>query len=202
MRMMSYKVRMEDCDKYLISNANVSWNLMPQKENLRAPGIRIKDEPYPKGHTMCGQMINTDDYIKPFFSDDVLSECRDNYLQAVHGELKGWKLIAICIEKNHIELTVAKNEECCENFEITAAPYLRFSVEAPTFGGKTAQYLIEAVMKDPNGLDPSKNKAYTRIVVTEYDEFSERRIVFDNHAPFDVEYTRSEWIEVSVMECS
>lgn len=203
MRMLPYKIQMEDGDRYTISNAvavDTAFGLVPSKENFLAPAIHIKNEPFPKRHVMHGQVINIDDYIKPFFSEDVLPEYKKNYIKAVHSKLKGWKLIAISIAKNHIELTVGKDENHYELLEITAAPYLRFSVEAPTFGGRTAKYLITAEMKDPNGLDSSNNKAYTRIIVTEFEDFGERRIFFENNAPFDVEYTLNEWISVSVLE--
>jgi len=200
MRKLTYKIAMEDCDEYVITNAT-STSDMPSKENFSAPALRIQSEPFPEGYKMCGQTVNLDDYVEPLFNFDADPELKANYLHAIHGELEGWKLYMISIEKNHIKLEVGKDEDNYGILEIVGAPLLRFSVEAPTLNGKIAKYDITVEMRDPNGLDPSKTKAYTRIFVTECGEgFDRRDIIFQNNAPFDVLYTRSEWIDVTVVE--
>lgn len=200
MRKLTYKITMEDYDKYVITNTT-STSDMPTEENFSAPALRIQSEPFPKGHKMCGQTVNLDDYVKPFFDCDTNSELKANYLRAIHGDLEGWKLYMLYIEKNHIKLEVGKDEDNYGILEIVGAPHLRFSVEAPTLNDKIAKYDITVSMDDPNGLDPSKTKAYTRIFITECGADLDRRdIIFQNNAPFDVLYTRSEWIDIAVVE--
>lgn len=204
MRKLTYRITMGDYDKYVITNATSTSDMpldMPSEENFSAPALRIQSEPFPKGYKMCGQTVNLDDYISPFFDCNEYPELEANYLRAIHGELEGWKLYGLYIEKNHINLEIGKDEENYVILEIVGAPCLRFSVEVPTLNGEIAKYDIMASMDDPNGLDPSNHKAYTRIFVTECGEGLDRRdIIFQNNAPFDVLYTRSEWIDVMVVE--
>lgn len=205
MNTLGHKVEMEDGDIYLISNTVMpptSWFLSPRAENYRVPAVRIESEPFPEGHTRYGEVVDIDEYIKPIFDEDLDADDAlwENYLQAVHGEFEGWRLIAVFIEKNHVKLMIGKDEENYQYLEVTAAPELQFSTKAPNYRGQITKTTIHIKMEDPNGLDPMKNKAYTWISVVEHDKLYKREFTFHNCAPFDVLYTKAEWIDVKAIE--
>ncbi len=201
MRTMSYHIELEEYDRYTISNADVSWNMMPQEENYQAPSIHIKSEPFPKGDIMCGKIVNLDDYIHlTLCGNDIDSDFKAKCIQALYGKLDDWKLIGLDIHYNRIEMMLAckaTDEYVC--LHLNGAPRLRFSVEAPSFGGRVDKYLIEATMQGHNAETPP-NKPYSRIRITEQGGFGRRVIVLEDRAPSDVDYTRNEWIEATIIE--
>lgn len=201
MRTMSYKITMRDFDKYEISSARDSWDYISKKERENTPAVRIKSEPFPEGYARCGQVIDLDDYIEPHFLRSDVPKLYDNYLKAIHGDLKGWKLIAIKVRRMHIELIVGNGKGNYNHFKITAAPHLYFSVEAPTFGGKTDRFIIEASIKDADSKDKVFRKPFDRIVITEPCETGWRKIVFTNMEDTGLPYVQDEWIDITVVEC-
>lgn len=98
MRTMSYKIAMGYADRYEISSTHDSWDYISKKERENTPAIRIKSEPFPKGYAKCGQVIDLDDYIEPCHIWRDEPELYDNYLKAIHGDLRGWKLITLKVE--------------------------------------------------------------------------------------------------------
>ncbi len=201
MRTMSYKIAMGYADRYEISSTHDSWDYISKKERENTPAIRIKSEPFPKGYAKCGQVIDLDDYIEPCHIWRDEPELYDNYLKAIHGDLRGWKLITLKVEHMHIELAVGNDKGDYRCFNITAAPHLYFSVEAPTFGGKTDRFIVEASLKDDNSKDKVFHKPFDRIVITEPCETGWRKIVFTNMEDTGLPYTQDEWIDITIVEC-
>ena len=70
---------------------------MPQKVNINAPGLRVYSAPI--GET--GQIVvDIDEYVEPNdFAEDVTPDFKTGYLKALHGQLAGWKLMAVKISK-------------------------------------------------------------------------------------------------------
>ncbi len=201
MRTMSYGITMRYFEGYEISAAHDSWDYISKKERQNTPAVRIKSEPLPKGYAKRGQVIDLDDYIEPHFLRSDVPKLYDNYLKAIHGNLKGWKLIEVKISRLRIELTVGDNKGDYYCFEITAAPHLYFSVEAPNLDGKTDKFIIEASLKDADSKDKVFHKPFDRIVITESCGTGWRKIGFVNRGDTNLPYVQDDWIDITVVEC-
>lgn len=172
MRMMSYR-RELDCENgYFIANTDVCcWDVVPTPDNYKAPAIRVSNVPLEDGHIVSdiADYVSLNEFIEDGY---VSAEFRENYVAALRGELKGWKLVAVNIRPNTSPylIFVSDNFEWCEMLYINQAPQLRVMFEVEKENEVFDRYLLE--MSDQgHGMHILK--------VTEYHEHGRYEIVFD-----------------------
>ena len=129
MAIATYRKEIFTEDGYVISNADVPWESMPQKVNINAPGLRVYSAPI--GET--GQIVvDIDEYVEPNdFAEDVTPDFKTGYLKALHGQLAGWKLMAVKISKGGYVCLAFINVDTWaeEDLYIKTSPYLRVMIE-------------------------------------------------------------------------
>lgn len=193
MRMMSYRVELDADGGYLIANAECDWNGMPMSENRQAPALRISCEQSYHGRDIA----NLDDYVEPTtFDEDTDPELKDNYVRALHGDLPGWKLVGVNIDAVYISFMLLNtNMLKYELLNTKPSPYLRFTIEAPAYGGGGNKYLVETSEDDNGGGETTKF-----LKVTEYYATGKREIIFENDNLLKPYHEEDAWKYAYVIE--
>ena len=172
MRMMSYR-RELDCENgYFIANTDVCcWDVVPTPDSYKAPAIRVSNVPLEDGHIVSdiAGYVSFNEFTE---NEYVSAEFRGNYVAALRGELKGWKLVAVNIRPNTSPclIFVSDSFKWCEMLYIDQAPQLRVMFEVKRENEVFDKYLLE--MSDQgHGMHILK--------VTEYYEYGRCEIVFN-----------------------
>lgn len=186
MRSMTYRLVLDDLDnRYLIYNAETTWNSMPQAENLQRPSIRVKNVPIGGG---IDADIASCVRIREFYGDTFEPENKDdlkeerslhnafqaNYARILHGELPNWVLAVVHIDRVGITMAffdreTGQEEDLCVNW----TPLLRFMFEVDRVDGSGVDTYV--VDMSANSQDSEKSH-YLR--VTEEDAYGKRELVF------------------------
>lgn len=180
MRKMSYQIEIDrDADGYIISNVDTddSWDCLPTKANEQHPPIKIKSIPY--GHNEPASNIG--DFVSSLEDDGYCDsektkyfKSRGEYLSALRGESRDWKLIGIQVDDVGATLKFAyKNERHGEPLSLYPVKdkciNLLIEVELPN--GNTDRYLLYM-----------KNGDHGDIVrLTEYETWGYREIYFKKY---------------------
>lgn len=176
---------------YVISNANVGWESMPQKVNIERPGIRVSNAPLKEtGHIVA----DIDDYIELDDTNENMSpDFKTNYIRILHGELDNWKLMAIRIRKK-CDITLAfVNVDTWreEDLHIKVPSYLRVTFEKELEDGTVDKYLL--ILSSEHGEQCSTQ-------LTEYFSHSERVIGFEKRFSNEPECPDKYWDYAYVTE--
>lgn len=192
MAIFTQRVEIRADDGYVISNADVDWESMPQEANLERPGIRLISSTQGERRQAT---VNIDDYVELDNGDkDLSADFRKNYIKALHGQADNWKLMAVQIQYGyHVTLAfinVKTGRE--EDLYITTPPYLRIAFEKEQKDGTIDKYLLE-VSSDRNGQQRS-------IHVTEIFPYGERVIHFENRFGDELAHPDKEWEYIYITE--
>lgn len=193
MRTMRYRIEMEDGKGYVISNADTTLEDIVTDKNLNRPPLRITNIPL-KGER--GVVSNIDDYVTLDKGDDRINkDFRKGYLKALHGELKGWKLIAISIDNWRITLYFACEEtQSYEYLYVSHAPRLKFMIEDEQENGIVNRYQVKTLTSHHKGHE--HYEAY----VTEYESNYRRVLTFGNTIRQRSKKSHEDWKYVYVTE--
>jgi hypothetical protein len=193
MRMMSHRITLDSSDGYIIANAEVGWEAMPSPANFEAPAIRVSNEP------LDGKIVgNIDDCI----SKESLGGIDDldfkiHYIDALHGELDGWKLIGVRINMDDITLLfTCESTYRIEFLHINSAPWLHLRIEAPTYDGSIDAYLVEM----STDVASTTGEQIRFLKVTEYEPKGRREIIFEHGNLFHTECSDSDYRYAYVIE--
>ena len=189
MRTMTYRIELERDDGYMISNADVSWEGMPERENFTHAPIKVSNAPWENGQIVA----NVDDYVE-LGSDyeDTDPYFRDNYLKALHEKSRDWKLIGVRIDS--LGATLLFGNRATHRIEflyIGAAPFLRVWFDVQRADGSTDRYLLRIT-------EAGNERRAVR--VTEYFSGGRREIAFNRGGDFDAKCPDTNWAYAYVTE--
>lgn len=191
--MMSHRITLDSSDGYIIANAEVGWEAMPSPANFEATAIQVSNEP------LNGEIVgNIDDCISKESLDGIDDpDFKIHYIDALHGELDGWKLIGVRINMDDITLLFAcESTYRIEFLHINSVPWLHLRIEAPTYDGSIDIYLVEM----STDVASTTGEQIRFLKVTEYEPKGRREIIFENGNLFQLECPNSHWRYAHVIE--
>lgn len=189
MRSLTYRIELDRHDGYFISNADVtSWESLPCRENFTHPPIKVSNAPI-EGRRLVG---NIDDYIEP--PDDACDDFQEKYLQALHGEIDDWRLIAVGVNCYGATLLFGNGETNeTELLYLSKAYYLRVWFDVYREDGGIDRFLFTIAQADERG------EQYA-VRVTEYTPFGRRQILFNHEIYCEAECPEDHWQYAYVTE--
>lgn len=198
MRKISYLLQ---CDKYkegyVIDNAGVGWEAMPQSENFSHPPLSITNK----------YLRNTQDIAEclkahiPHITDDSCYNPHDFFVthitQISRGDIENWKPIALRIDQTNVTLCyIDSNRKDTYRFAYIdpRCGYSSINIEARRSNGSIAKYHLTV---------QELSKGNPLVVITEETTLGYRQFRFNSFRiseHFD-KYPESNWYPVEVVEC-
>lgn len=188
MRSITYRIELDQDHGYVISNADASWESLPDQDSFNHPPIKVSnallDDKWLVG--------NVDDCVELSDPDD---DFREEYLKALHGESENWRLIAVSVNRAGATLLFGNKETNRIDFlHIQHASHLRVWFDVYREGDSFDRYLLR-MSEDAYG-----DSTLKAVDITEYAPSGRRVIAFNRGLDYDAECPDPHWVYAYVTE--